>query len=415
MRVPSRSRLSLGLVLVATLLSQAAQAVTRTWTGGGADDNWTTAANWGGTAPSAGDDLVFPGGTPRLTPNNDFAVNTSFNSIAFNGGSGGYTLSGTPILLVAGISAANTAGNNTVQLPITLTASQTFSCTIPGPSDRLTLSGQVDLGAFTLTLDSAGGSIINVNGVISSTGGVTSSGGGVVFIVANCTYTGPTNISAGDFVLAGSSLSPSSAVTVTGGLLQFANGASTGPVTATGGTVGCEGGGTSQIGNVTDLTMQPGSTLFMAMVSVTNFGQLNASGTVNIGGATLVLAWGFTSSTGNTFTIINKTSGGAVTGTFAGLAEGATFVSNGRTYQITYVGGDGNDVVVTDITQGGPTPTPTTTPTVTPTPPPNVTPSPTPTPGPGPTADVPTLSTELLALFGLALALVAIFVIRRNG
>ncbi len=415
MRVPGRSRLSLGLVLVAILLSQAAQAVTRTWTGAGADDNWTTAANWGGTAPSAGDDLVFPGGTPRLSPNNDFAANTSFNSIAFNGGSGGYTLLGNAIQLVAGISAVNSAGNSTVQLPITLTASQTFSCTIPGVSDRLSISGTVDLGAFTLTLDSAGGSIINMNGVISGAGGVTSSGGGIVFITAINTYTGPTSISAGSFALAGSTLSPSSAVTVTGGLLQYANGASTGPVSATAGTVTCQGGGTSQIGNLTDLTLTAGSTLLMAMYSVTNYGTLNASGNVSIGGSTLAVVFSFASATGNAFTIINKTSGGAVTGTFAGLAEGATFVSSGRTYQITYVGGDGNDVVVTDITQGGPTPTPTTTPTVTPTPPPNVTPSPTPTPGPGPTTAVPTLSTELLALFGLALALVAIFVIRRNG
>jgi len=414
MRVPARSRLSLGLVAFAILLSHSAQAVTRTWTGAGADDNWTTAANWGGTAPVAGDDLVFPGGTPRLTPNNDFPVNTSFNSITFNGGSGGYTLSGFAILLVGGISAANTAGNNTVQLPISLAASQTFSCTIPGPSDRLAISGQVDLaGGFTLTLNSVSGSIIEMDGVISSTGGVTSSGSGVVFIVANCTYIGPTNISAGDFVLAGSSLSTPSVVTVTGGLLQYANGASTGPVTATGGLVACEGGGTSQIGNLTDLTLAAAASLQMAMYSVTNYGQLNASGNVNLGGSNLIISFLFTSSTGNAFTIINKTSGGAVIGTFAGLPEGATFVSSGRTYQITYVGGDGNDVVITDITQGGPTATPTTTPTLTPTPPPNVTP--TPTPGPGPIATVPTLSPQLLALLGLALALVAIFVIRKTS
>jgi hypothetical protein len=35
---------------------------------------------------------------------------------------------------------------------------------------------------------------------------------------------------------------------------------------------------------------------------------------------------------------------------FSGLAEGATFTGNGRTYKITYVGGDGNDVVLTDVT-----------------------------------------------------------------
>src|SRR5262249_24637762 len=34
-----------------------------TWDGGGADNNWSTAANWvGDVAPHAGDDLVFPSG-----------------------------------------------------------------------------------------------------------------------------------------------------------------------------------------------------------------------------------------------------------------------------------------------------------------------------------------------------------------
>ena len=41
-------------------------ATSRTWTGAGADNNWTTPGNWGGTAPVAGDDLVFPGGAARL-------------------------------------------------------------------------------------------------------------------------------------------------------------------------------------------------------------------------------------------------------------------------------------------------------------------------------------------------------------
>ena len=177
-------------------------------------------------------------------------------------------------------------------------------------------------------------------------------------MVAACTYTGPTDIATGNFVLAGSSLAQASVVTVSGGLIQFDNSASAGPVTATGfGIVGCEGGGTDQIGNITDLTMQSGSTLQMAVYTASNYGQLNASGTVSLGGATLSLGWIYTSVTGDAFTIISNTGGGAVAGTFAGLPEGATFVQNGRTYQITYVGGTGNDVVVTDLGAGGPTPT----------------------------------------------------------
>jgi CSLREA domain-containing protein len=76
------------------------------------------------------------------------------------------------------------------------------------------------------------------------------------------------------------------------------------------------------------------------------------------------------------------------------------------------------------VAGGGPTPTPTPTPTAGPTltatpagaPTATATPAgPTPTRGPGPITPVPTLKNEVLALLGLALALVAVLVMRRNG
>jgi hypothetical protein len=50
---------------------------------------------------------------------------------------------------------------------------------------------------------------------------------------------------------------------------------------------------------------------------------------------------------GDTFTIIDNRSSDAVSGTFAGLDEGAQFTVDGVTFAISYVGGDGNDVVLT--------------------------------------------------------------------
>src|SRR5947199_46090 len=61
------------LALVAAALTPAsALAATRTWTGAAADGDWTEPANWGGLAPVAGDDLVFPAGALRLTNTNNF-------------------------------------------------------------------------------------------------------------------------------------------------------------------------------------------------------------------------------------------------------------------------------------------------------------------------------------------------------
>ena len=57
-----------GVALAATLLlpSVNALAATATWSGGGANNRWSTApANWGGSAPNAaGDYLVFAGSAP---------------------------------------------------------------------------------------------------------------------------------------------------------------------------------------------------------------------------------------------------------------------------------------------------------------------------------------------------------------
>src|SRR5262249_20734986 len=64
-------------------------------------------------------------------------------------------------------------------------------------------------------------------------------------------------------------------------------------------------------------------------------------------GATLDLALGFTPARGNTFTIIDNTGTAPVSGTFARLPEGGTTTVNGTTFRISYVGGTGNDVVLT--------------------------------------------------------------------
>lgn len=59
---------------------------------------------------------------------------------------------------------------------------------------------------------------------------------------------------------------------------------------------------------------------------------------------------GFTPVAGQTFMIINNDSNDAVSqGTFKDLPEGAMFNSDGYVYQISYVGGDGNDVVLTVV------------------------------------------------------------------
>src|SRR5207253_1724260 len=77
------------------------------------------------------------------------------------------------------------------------------------------------------------------------------------------------------------------------------------------------------------------------------YDQINVAGSVNLSGATLTGSVGFAPAAGTTFTIINNDGSDAVTGTFSGLAEGATVTFSGQTFTISYVGGTGNDVVLT--------------------------------------------------------------------
>lgn len=83
----------------------------------------------------------------------------------------------------------------------------------------------------------------------------------------------------------------------------------------------------------------------------TEYDQQIVNGTVDLGTATTLVISRLSSYRPNlndTYVIINNDGTDAVTGTFAGLAQGATTVVDGVTYTISYTGGeDGNDVVLT--------------------------------------------------------------------
>ena len=168
------------------------------------------------------------------------------------------------------------------------------------------------------TLNFRSGTLKNVSQINNGTTGLTKSTSGTLTLSGTHTYTGPTTISAGKLVLDGSLA---------------------GDLTAISGTFAPQGApsitGNLAIPSGGHLEATPGVTL-------------TAGGNVTLAGALdLMPPPGL--SVGDTFTLVDKTSSGAISGTFAGKAEGSTFSAAGQNWQITYAGGDGNDVVVTIV------------------------------------------------------------------
>ena len=54
-------------------------------------------------------------------------------------------------------------------------------------------------------------------------------------------------------------------------------------------------------------------------------------------------------SSGSVFAVINNTSAVPITGTFANLPDGSAFTAGRNSYQVSYSGGDGNDLTLTIV------------------------------------------------------------------
>ena len=81
---------------------------------------------------------------------------------------------------------------------------------------------------------------------------------------------------------------------------------------------------------------------------------LTVAGTVSLDGTPLNLTLDpdYAAHLGDTITLLDNDGSDAVVGTFAGLAEGAAILVGGKLFSISYVGGTGNDVVLTRVNDG---------------------------------------------------------------
>jgi autotransporter-associated beta strand protein len=169
-----------------------------TWSGGGVDAKWETAANWAESkAPANGDVLVFPSATNTNARNG--TSNIALNGITINADAGGYQLNGKPIKLKGDIT-DNSKESQSINLYITLMKNVTIST-----SGDLSLGGVIRGEKF----------------------GITKTGDGQLALTGACAYTGPTTVHGGSLLLGtANALSPSSTLLLDGAKVYLGQGTS---------------------------------------------------------------------------------------------------------------------------------------------------------------------------------------------
>ena len=222
-------------------------------------------------------------------------------------------------------------------------------------------NGFVSLGMNTLTVGtndlSTTFSGLIQDGIIGGAGGaLVKIGYGQLTLKGANTYTGSTTVRGGTLLvnnMTGSGTG-SGPVQIAAGTLA-GNGTMTGPVIVASATVPAmiAPGGEKKFGTLTTLSLLTLNSLARCEIDLNSVlgiaDQLVANGvTINSGAKARIVDPGTgTLSTGTVFTIINNTATTPITGTFSNLADGSTLTLGSNNYQVSYEGGDGNDLTLT--------------------------------------------------------------------
>lgn len=323
---------------------------------------WSSAINWvGDVVPPSASDLLFGIAATLKVVTNDLAAGRLYGAVSFMPVSGpnavGYSVFGNSIRVAAGLNASGgVAGGSEVihalHLPVTLAASQSFRM---GEKTRVRMSNVLDVAGYSLELEPASG--FGFGGILEPAHSVTGTASGRIRVRTGAAL---------EFVrpLVNALSVP---VTVQGGVARnfmawFINSPdwtlTSGSVELSGGCIpalAASGASTLAIrapaAMARDLSLADPVTLRFTDSSAV----LSVTGNVAVAGARLALEDFGATDIGRTFVLLRKESPGPINGTFAGLPEGGILRAasigdtpcGGFLCRVSYVGGDGNDLVVT--------------------------------------------------------------------
>ena len=217
-------------------------------------------------------------------------------------------------------------------------------------------SGTLHLNGATRALNVADGPQaidLRIDATIAATGGesLTKISTGVALLNGANTYTGQTFVNGGTLLVNGT-LNPAAYVHVSLASATLGGTGNIGPIAVGAGRVAP--GLSPGILTSRSIVIGAGFPLSIELNGTTTgsgYDQLRVIGDVYIGSAVLDLnvATSFTPPPFSTFTILDNDGTEPIHGNFAGLEEGNTVSAGGHDFQISYAGGDGNDIVLSRI------------------------------------------------------------------
>ncbi len=301
------------------------------WSGAGGDGLYTDATNWvGGVAPTAGQAVQFPASatSTNVVINGVESLGTteidaSYNISASNGGS----------INLAG-SLTTTVGDVNISAPIVLGGTEVFEA---NDQALMNITGGISDGGNAFGIIKQGNGEVELAGTADTYTGETTGGGGILI------DTTPLASPIGSHV--GTTIYGSSSATEIDGYDGIFSPATFNVSTNTAApatltlTNGIDYAVPSSAGSINFLIGGP-----------TNSSQIDATGgSVNLDDVSFssTVVSGYTPTTGDVITLIHNQTGQPITGTFNGLAQGATVAVGGKDYTISYTGGSGHDVTLT--------------------------------------------------------------------